>query len=85
MKAFWLTGTIVFLVLILIVAFGNIQAQCTYVTFLFYEVGSNIAPTFTFFGMAMIGMITGVCVAGLFNSLFAKPAEEDEEDDSATM
>lgn len=83
MKGFWLTGSIVFAVLILVVVFENIQATCSSVYFLFYGVGADVSPTFTFFGMALLGVILGGFLFGLINSLFAKPSEDDEEDSSS--
>lgn len=85
MKAFWLTGTILFSVLILIVAFENIGSSCSSVNFLFYQVGSDVSPTFTFFGIAILGGITGMFIFGLLNSIFAKPIDDEAQDGPATM
>jgi hypothetical protein len=86
MKSFWLTGSIIFMVMILIVAFENIQAQCSYVNFLFYEVGTEVSPLFTFMGISLLGMITGFFLFGMVNSVFKSSAEEEEDNSEiATM
>lgn len=58
MKAFYLTGSIILTVLILILAFGNVGAQCNQLIFFFFPVDQN--PTIIFLGLAVIGIITGL-------------------------
>ncbi len=77
MKTFYLTGSIVFTVLILIIAFENIGAQCSYVNILFYEV--PFGPTFLFLLIAIIGIITGAMYHAFLTRLFAGSDEEENE------
>lgn len=75
MKALYLTGSIIFTVLILILAFENIGAQCSNLNFFFYPILSS--PTIVFLGLAAIGVITGA----LYHAFIAKVFETGESDD----
>lgn len=76
MKAVYLTLSIIFTVLILVVAFGNFGAQCSNMAFLFYPVRSN--PTIVILGVAVLGAITGFFYHAFFSKLFEVRDEEEE-------
>lgn len=78
MKAFYLTASIIFTVLILILAFGNIGAQCSNLVFFFYPVKQN--PTIIVLTMAVIGIITGALYHAFMIRVFAGPENEDEDE-----
>jgi uncharacterized integral membrane protein len=78
MKAFYLTGSIIFTVLILILAFENIQAQCNQLKFFFYQVDSN--PTIVILGLAVIGIITGALYHAFISRVLSSTTIEDDED-----
>ncbi len=76
MKAFYLTATIICTVLILVLAFENIAAQCAAMFFFFYPVKSN--PTIVVLGISILGVVTGM----FFHAFLGKMTEKgDEEDD----
>lgn len=78
MKLFYLTGSVIFTVLILILAFENIAASCTALNFFFYEVDKN--PTVVIMGIAVIGVITGAFYHAFISKVLAtSPEEEDQE------
>lgn len=79
LRTFFISGSIVFAIVLLVIAFQNIQAQCNLVTFFFFSVGSNTSPTFMIFGVSIIGIITGMLLMGLIMSLLSN--DEDGEDD----
>lgn len=78
MKAIYLTGSIIFTVLILILAFENIQSTCSNIKFLFYPV--NVGPTMIIMGVAVIGMITGALYHSFISSILNSSGVDDEED-----
>lgn len=78
LRTFFLSGSIVLTVIVLVVAFQNIQAQCNFITFFFYQVENQTSPTLLAFGAAVIGIITGGFYMGLIMSYIAK--DEDDED-----
>lgn len=78
MKAFYLTASIIFTVLILVLAFGNIGAQCSNLVFFFYPIKQN--PTIVVLGMAVIGIITGALYHGFITRVLAAPESEEEDD-----
>ena len=80
MRVLYLVGSIVSFVIILIIAFENIQATCNYLTFFFWELSSSIAPTFVLFGSAVVGMIAGGFVT-MFLVSFLGDNDEDEDDE----
>ena len=78
MKLFYLTGSVIFTVLILILAFGNIGATCSNLVFFFYPVEQS--PTIVFLGLAVVGIITGALYHGFISRVLSTP-ESDEEDE----
>lgn len=74
MKAFYLTGSIIFTVLILILAFGNVSAQCGQLVFFFFPVKQN--PTIVFLALAVIGIITGL----FYHAFIGKMLEVSDSD-----
>ena len=81
MRIIYLVGSIISFVVILVLAFENIQASCNYLTFFFWEVSSGLAPTFILFGAAMAGIVTGGFLTLLVTSIMETP-DEDEEDEN---
>ncbi len=77
MKAFYLVSSVVFTVLILILAFENIDAQCGELKFFFYPIEHG--PTIVFLGISVIGIITGVLYHALLSRLLATTEEEEDE------
>ncbi|MDA1061288.1 MAG: hypothetical protein O3B47_05890 [bacterium] len=77
MKALYLTLSIIFTVLILILSFGNIAAQCSQLKFLFYDVKQN--PTIVFLGVAVVGIITGALYHAFLSKVLAVPEDEEEQ------
>lgn len=76
MKAFYLTMSIILTVVILLIAFGNIGAQCSQLKFFFSDIRWN--PTVLFLFIAVIGIITGAFYHAFLARLFG--TSEDEED-----
>ena len=76
MKALYLTASIIFTVLILVLAFENIGAQCSNMMFFFYNVRSN--PTIVTLGIAILGIITGAFYHAFLGKVFG--SSEDDED-----
>jgi hypothetical protein len=75
MKAFFLTGSIVLTVLILILAFENIAASCGGFLFLFMPMEGGFFVTFA---LSFIGIIAGMFYAGYLSQLL-RSKQEDEE------
>ena len=80
LRAFFLAGSIVLAIVLLVVAFQNIQAQCNFVTFFFLSINANTSPTLMIFGVSIIGIITGMFLMGLIMS-FLSSNEDDDEDE----
>ncbi|EKD93103.1 MAG: hypothetical protein ACD_28C00244G0010 [uncultured bacterium] len=80
MKALYLAGTMLSLVVILILAFENIQASCNYLIFFFWELPSDITPTMILFGSAFMGMVSGVFLTLFATSVLGKSEEEEEDE-----
>ncbi len=78
LRTFFLSGSIVLTIIILIVAFQNIQAQCNFVTFFFYAADSSTAPTFLIFAVSLVGIIAGMLYMGLVMSFVSKDEEDDD-------
>lgn len=76
MKAFFLVGSIIFTVLILIIAFQNFGATLSGFTVFFSEIDTN--GTIVVFGIALLGIFAGGFYFGFLNSLL-KSEQEDEE------
>ena len=78
LRNFFLTGSIVIVVIILIVAFQNIGAQCNFITYFFFGVDSSTPPTILIFIISLLGIFAGIMLTGLFLSLTSK--EEDDQE-----
>jgi len=78
MKAFYLTASIIFTVLILILSFGNIGAQCSQLYLLFFPVSAN--PTIIFLGVAAAGIFTGIFYHAFMEKVLEASKEEENED-----
>lgn len=76
MKAFFLVGSIIFTVLILIIAFQNFGATFDGFTIFFTEIDTN--STLIIFGIALLGIFTGGFYFGFLSSLL-RSSQEDEE------
>lgn len=74
MKTLYLVLSLIFSVLILILAFGNISASCSNLHFLFFPVDSN--PTIISLSIAVLGLITGA----LYHAFITRVLEVSEED-----
>lgn len=77
MKSFFLVGSIIFTVLILIVAFQNFGATFNGFTVFFTEIEAN--GTLVVFGISLLGIFAGGFYFGFLNSLL-KSSQEDEEE-----
>ncbi|KKP36739.1 MAG: hypothetical protein UR27_C0014G0008 [Candidatus Peregrinibacteria bacterium GW2011_GWA2_33_10] len=82
MKIFYLIGSIIFTILILVIAFENVQSYCYNLGIFFYQVNNQTSPTFLIFGSTLLGIITGIFYFGLFQSILkgGNNSEEDEDD-----
>lgn len=78
LRVFFLSGSIVLSIIILIVAFQNIQAQCNFITIFFFPIEQTTSPTIMIFVISLIGVLTGIFYMGLIMSFLSKE-EEDEE------
>jgi hypothetical protein len=78
LRVFFLSGTIVLSIIILVLAFQNIQAQCNFVSFFFFSIPQTVSPTIMVFMVSLIGILTGIFFMGLLMSFISKD-EEDEE------
>lgn len=76
MKVFFLVGSVLFTVLILIIAFQNFGTTFTGFTVFFSEIDTN--GTLIVFGVALLGIFAGGFYFGFLNSLL-KNNQEDEE------
>lgn len=74
MKAFFITGAVIFTVLILIVAFENIATPVSNFLFVFLPVGNFF---FIVMGVAGLGVGAGIFYAGLVSTLLRNKEEED--------
>jgi len=81
MKVFYISGSILFSVLILIVGFGNIAAVCTQVSFLFSTVQTSV--TMMVFGVAIFGIIAGMFYHALFIRIMSEASDEEYDDDDS--
>lgn len=77
MKLFFLVGSIIFTVIILIVAFQNFSVSFSGFT-VFFTPFDRTNGTLVIFGIALLGMFTGGFYFGFLNSLL-KNRQEDEE------
>lgn len=79
MKILYLVGALISFVIILIIAFENIQSSCNYLTFFFWELSASVSPTFVLLGTSIFGMVTGALATLAAVSLFGS-SDEDEDD-----
>ena len=77
MKLFYLVGSVIFTVLILIIAFQNYGANFGSFALFFSEIDTS--PTIVIFGIALLGIFAGGFYFGFLNSLFKGNTEEEEE------
>lgn len=77
MKGFFLAGSIIFTVLILIIAFENIGGSCQGFLFLFSSMGAGTSPFFIVAGLAVLGIFTGIFYTGFVLQLLSS-AKKDE-------
>lgn len=77
MKTFYLIGSILLTVAILVVSFGNIQANISNFTVFFFSVNAN--PTIILLGMAALGILTGFLYHAFLSKLFADTDSEEQE------
>ena len=75
MKTFFLTGSIIFTVLILILAFENMGITLS--GFMFVFIPMDI-PFLMILGLAFIGIIAGIFYTGLITTLLRSGKEEEE-------
>lgn len=83
MKVFYLVGAVVFTVIILIISFENVQAECMYLNVFFWEV-SRTSPVFLILGNAFMGLVAGLFYFGFIQEMIKgvnNTEEEDDEDD----
>ena len=76
MKVFYIVMAIIMTVLILVLAFENITASCSGMYFFFSSLDQS--PTILTFGLAVLGVITGVFYHALFVQIFY-PSDKDED------
>jgi len=76
MKSFYLAGSIIFTVLVLILSFENIGSQCTNMMFFFFSIDSN--PALVLLGISALGIITGVFYHLFFQKFMASDSDEDD-------
>lgn len=81
MKLFFLIGSILFTVLILIVGFQNFGSTFQGFTVFFSEIDAN--GTLIVFGIALLGIFAGGFYFGFLNSIL-KASSEDEEEPGGT-
>lgn len=77
MKYVYLALAIIFTVVLLVLGFGNINAQFSNVYIFFYR--SNMNPTLTILGVAILGMITGAFYQAFIAKLMESGDEEEVE------
>ncbi|MEK7524555.1 MAG: hypothetical protein AAB588_06020 [Patescibacteria group bacterium] len=77
MKAFFLVGSIIFTVLILIIGFQNFGTSFNGFTVFFSEIDTN--GTVIIFAIALLGIFAGGFYFGFLNSLLRSTQEDEEE------
>ena len=78
MKGLYLALSIVFTVIVLVLSFENISAQCSNLNLLFFPIRSN--PTIVLLGTAVVGVITGMFYHAFLAKVFeTSPEDEDEQ------
>ena len=78
MKIFYLAGSIIFTVLILLIAFGNVGAQCQLLNFLGMSI-SKTSPILIILTVSIIGIVTGA----MYHAFIVRVLDtgDDESDD----
>lgn len=77
MKAIYLAASAILTVLILILAFENIGATCTYLNFLFFPIDHS--PTIIILGVSVLGIFTGISYHAFLSRYLASTASEEDE------
>lgn len=77
MKIFYLVGSIIFTVLILLIAFGNVGAQCQLLNFLGMPVKEN--PILIILTVSIIGMICGAMYHAFIVRVLDSGDDESDE------
>ena len=77
MKIFYLAGSIIFTVLILLIAFGNVSAMCNYINFLSIPI-KNTSPVLVILTVAIIGMICGA----MYHAFIVRVLDSGDDDES---
>lgn len=77
MKAFFLVGSVIFTVIILIVAFQNFSADFNGFTVFFTELDTN--GTIVVFGISLLGIFAGGFYFGFLSSLLRGNQEDEEQ------
>lgn len=81
MKILYAAGSALSLIVILVLAFENIQSSCQYLMFFFWELPTNVSPTIVIFVTALGGMVAGsLTTLFLTATLGAKSDDEESED-----
>jgi len=75
MKAFFLTGSIIFLILTLILAFENMAAQCSGMLFIFFPMTSPFLMILMTVG---VGFALGAFFTGFLVAAINKRPEDEE-------
>ena len=75
MKAFFITGSIIFTVIILILAFENMVVSCNGYNFILFPMAN---PFFIVASTAGMGMFAGIFYTGLVMTLLNKNEDEEE-------
>lgn len=78
LRVFFLSGTIVLFIILMIVGFQNFLAQCNFITFFFFPIDPQTSPTILIFLVGLLGVFTGMFIMGLLMSFLSKEEEEDE-------
>ncbi len=77
MKIFYLAGSIVFTVLILVISFGNVGAMCSQMNFLTIPIKKS--PVLVLLTVSLIGIITGAMYHAFVVRVLGSSDEEEED------
>ncbi|OGJ51934.1 hypothetical protein A2335_00370 [Candidatus Peregrinibacteria bacterium RIFOXYB2_FULL_32_7] len=80
MVILFITLSIIFTVLLLVLSFENIAAQCNYLQFFFTAISATSSVTFIVLTIAFLGVLTGMSYAALIWSLFRKTDDENDDE-----
>lgn len=75
MKIFFLTGTVLFFVIALILAFENMSLSCNNFLFVFFPMSS---PFLMVISITVVGFLIGVFFTALLASVITNKAEDEE-------